>query len=286
MTEVYIIIINWNNSQLTLEAISSIKKYTSYDYKIILVDNGSTDSSLKDFIGLPPNVKLIINDINLGFGSGCNIGIRYAIKSDAKYVLLLNNDAKLKSNIIKFFIDKYSNNKNIGAIAGTIVDVKNSNYLHSGYYLNPLTLSSYPVVDTEILNSKKFAWITAAVVFIPTSVFKEVGLFDENYFMYWEDFDLIYRIKQAGYILEVSTDALVEHTAGTSSDSNKLLRYEWHLTSGIIWLRKNHPFYIYSVVILFLRSVAKSVLTLNLPRLNLTLKFILNFLFNTKINEQ
>lgn len=284
MNKVFIIIVNWNNSKITLDAINSIIKFTNDEYHIVLVDNGSSDNSLTDFLKLPPQVTLIISEENLGFGTGCNLGIRHALNSNAKYILLLNNDAKLKCDVINYFIKKYQSNKNIGAIAGIIQDNSNENEAHSGYYLNPITLTSHPVIDASVLNHKKYSWITAAMVFIPSEVFSNVGLFDEDFFMYWEDFDLFYRIKQAGYQLEVSKDAVVEHSPGTSSNSNKILRYKWHLLSGITWLKKHHPFYRYSIFILLLRSFLKSILTFNIARFNLTAKISYMYLFCGKIN--
>ena len=80
---------------------------------------------------------------------------------------------------------------------------------------------------------------TAASVYLRGDALRKAGIFDESFFMYWEDVDLCMRIKEAGYTLSVAQDAMVDHEAGTSSDKIPVQRYLWHLSSHLHWHQKH-----------------------------------------------
>jgi GT2 family glycosyltransferase len=95
MHSVAVIILNWNGIEDTLSCLESVNKQTFEDFKIIVIDNGSVDESVKILKTLPPQDSLVklYNEKNLGFSGGVNTGIKWAIENNISHVALLNNDA-------------------------------------------------------------------------------------------------------------------------------------------------------------------------------------------------
>ena len=106
MKSVAIIVLNWNQQKLTLDTISSLFKikHPSFDYHIVLVDNGSTDNSLDTFNQEYQNnslVTILESGSNLGFVDGNNYGIHYALDKKFDYILVLNNDVIVDSDFLQ-----------------------------------------------------------------------------------------------------------------------------------------------------------------------------------------
>src|SRR3989344_3899986 len=111
---VYIILVNWNRWRDTIECLNSLKKLTYSNFKIVVIDNGSTDKSVVKLKKYSSLIKLILLGKNYGFSYANNIGIRWAIKNNAKYVLLLNNDTIVSPDLIDILVKsmhKYQSNQ-------------------------------------------------------------------------------------------------------------------------------------------------------------------------------
>lgn len=271
---IYTILINWRQPLCTLEAVSAIEKQTLKS-KIIVVDNGSADDSdllLERY--LSKEVILIKLDKNYGFGSGCNSGIKCALMNGADFIWLLNNDALPESNCLEMMIQEFSKNECIGLVGAIIKDNTNIIKDHSGSFMNPLTLSVKNTYLSDKINSSEYSWITGACMLLSCKLINSVGFFDEDFFMYWEDADFCQRARLAGYVLAVSENAIVYHTAGTSSNDLKLDRFEWHLKSQIRWVRKNYKWKYYGMVCIFVRHSLKSLITFDWRRLVMTIRLI------------
>ena len=129
--QVSIIIVNYNTKELIKNCINSIYKYTQdIQYEIIVSDNGSTDGSIEMLKSEFPNVILIENNANLGFGTANNRGLKIA---KGKYIFYLNSDTVLLNNAVKIFYDYWENSsdkENIGALGCNLLD-ENFNIIHS-----------------------------------------------------------------------------------------------------------------------------------------------------------
>ena len=100
-----IIILNWNGKEDTLECLESVGKIDYPNFDTIVVDNGSSDESVKAFQKEFPKVKVLETGENLGYAGGNNVGIRYALDNGADYILILNNDTIVDSQLLKAFIN-------------------------------------------------------------------------------------------------------------------------------------------------------------------------------------
>ena len=137
MKDVSIILVSYNTKDLTINAIKSIYEQTkNIDFEIFLVDNDSRDDTCKEVESQFPEVNIIINKENLGFGVANNIAIE---KSDAKYIFLLNTDTKLLNNAIEILFDfmEKEENQNIAVCGGNLYNKDNLPTFSHGVFLTP-----------------------------------------------------------------------------------------------------------------------------------------------------
>jgi GT2 family glycosyltransferase len=263
-----VILVNWKQKKRTVESIRSIDIQLTSNDSIYIIDNNSGDDSVTYIKEHCPNVHVHENNCNIGFGQACNVGIEHAIKENYDFVLLLNNDGICAENFYSNLLLKL-NSDSYAAIGAMVQD--ELGYCDPAYYLNPITLSPCATTDESTLNKKKYSWINAAAIIINLNVLKQVGIFSNEIFMYWEDVDLCSRIKSAGYKLGIADSAIFYHKAGTSSNSIPHIRHRWHFRSQLIWIRNNYKPKFYGLMIAYMRLIVVSLLKFDLKRLSLLL---------------
>lgn len=267
-----IIIVNYKTYELTKQTIYSVfTQDVNFEYEIILVDNASQDGSIEkiqsDFQDIinQGNLKLIINDSNLGFSKANNIGIN---NSSGEYVLLLNSDTKLDGDCLQKCIDYM--NEHIGALGCKIIlpDGKLDHACKRGfptpsaslYYLlgldkkNPAKYGQYDALHLDEDEVGEVDALMGAFMLMPKLVLNEIGLLDETFFMYGEDIDLCYRIKEAGYkIVYYPETKIIHYKGGSSSEKSKPKRrnpktiYDFHDAMWIFY--KKHYIKKYNLLI-------------------------------------
>src|SRR3990167_5910342 len=104
--KIFVIILNWNGKEDTLACLESLEK-VNMPYSLIVVDNGSNDDSVLAIRNTYPDIILLENRKNLGYAEGNNVGIRWALKNGADYLLILNNDTIVDPNILEGFLSTY-----------------------------------------------------------------------------------------------------------------------------------------------------------------------------------
>lgn len=263
--DVSVIIVNYNTLELTKNTINSvIEKTKGISYEIILVDNASTDGSIEFFEKeFKDKVIFIKNTENLGFGKANNRGIEIA---KGKYVFLLNSDTLLINNAIKILFNYMEKNNNCGVCGGNLFDI-NLKPTHSflkklpslifevDYQLNFFSKFTRKIsskrADFNYSNfEKEVGYITGADMMIRKEVLSEIGIFDTDFFMYSEESELTYRIKQRGYkIISVPTAKII-HLEGKST-TFKEKKYHMFLESKYKYFYKTADFktckYIYYI---------------------------------------
>ena len=230
------IIVNWREPHMTLRAAESLLSQSIALDRIIVVDNGSGDDSsmiLASALEQYDRCELISLPKNLGFGGGNNAALRTLLADGVDAIWLFNNDAIADANCHEKLLRKMQRDDNIGAVGSTFSDSKNPESRHIGHYYDLKSIGAKKLYDEAKLNQKPYTWVTAASIYLRGDALRKTGVFDEAFFMYWEDADLCIRIQEAGYSLSVASDALVEHVAGTSSNNIPVQRYLWHLSSQL-----------------------------------------------------
>jgi GT2 family glycosyltransferase len=221
--DVSIIIVNYNTSKILCDCLQSIFLYTvDLEYEIIVVDNASKDDSVIMVSQLFPKVKIIVSSENIGFGRANNLGVKYAI---GKYLLLLNPDTILKNNAIRVFFNymEQHSNESIGAIGGWLLDNNGKVNVSFGYfpsfqvelyYLRDKFLQKERV--SNIKEELEVDFVMGADLFIRKSVFDDLKGFDPNFFMYYEETDLQFRMKNKALKRLIIPGTNIVHLEGGS----------------------------------------------------------------------
>ncbi|QQS38658.1 glycosyltransferase family 2 protein [Candidatus Woesebacteria bacterium] len=239
--KVAIIILNWNKPGLTLECLESLDQLQVDNYKlqVIVVDNASSDDSKDKLSNIKLQkaaYKLLVNKENYGFAKGNNIGIKYAIKQGADYLVLLNNDTKADSKLIVELLREIYSNPSAGILSPKIYFAKGYEFHKERYKKHNLGKVIWAVggnvdwnniygtnrgvdeVDTgqfDEVDEVDFA--SGACLFVKAEVIKKVGMFDEKYYMYLEDMDFSERVRKAGFQICFVPKAVVWHKVSQSS---------------------------------------------------------------------
>lgn len=246
--DVSIIIVNYNTLQLTLNCIHSIIQKTSHiKYEIIVVDNASTDGS-REVLEKEPNIRYFYSTENLGFGKANNLGYKFASGS---YLFLLNSDTVLLNNAIEALYLFMENHREV-AIAGGSLYNEIMQPCHSYGVILPslynecdillrgiLTVDKKQLIAREISNQEyaEVGYITGADMMLRREYIEEVGLFDPDFFMYYEETEMTFRYMTKGYKSAYLPKAMIQHLEGRSF-SFKETRERMYLSSRKLYYKK------------------------------------------------
>ena len=270
--DVSVIIVNYNTKELILNCIDSIFLHThDVSFEVIVIDNASTDGSV-EVLKKDKRIVFVASSDNLGFGKANNLGYQYAT---GKYVFLLNSDTLLLNNAIKCFYDwmEHKAASNVSCVGCLLLDFRGKPMHSFGYFpslnkvvrsimLNYLPFFSTPK-DVGIVKKSNDGYpvdyITGADLFIRRTVIEKCGLFDPDYFMYYEETDMQYRYFSAGYHSELIFTPKIQHLQGASIQKEKSLkRLRLSMLGCFLYSKKNVPFYKYIIIrILYLLLIPK-----------------------------
>jgi GT2 family glycosyltransferase len=216
-----IIIVNWNQRTLTEACLSSVMPQLAKEDHIVLVDNGSKAAERPE-AKADLQLTMIQSEENLGFTGGNNLGIQWAMDRQFAYLLLLNNDTEIEAGCVEKLLNSFLNTKHLGAVQPAIYWMHDKNKPWSlGGTFNKLTGMTRTILQPIPDEPVPREWLTGCAMMIPVEVLKIVGLLDERYFAYYEDVDLSFRIRNAGFQLLLVPQASVYHHAGASGKSRK-----------------------------------------------------------------
>lgn len=221
MKRVTVVVLNYKSKEQTLKCIDSITKSNYEDVDIIVVDNNSADG-LEDDIKNIPNVTFIQTGNNLGYTGGNNIGIKKAIENNADFIFVLNADAFLEKNAISALLEVVNKDENIGIVGPKILfGDKKTIWYAGGIFDKANILGRHKGVDEkdhgQYDTKEETDYVTGGAIFIKKEVFDKVGLFDEKYFLYYEDSDFCMRAKKAGLKVVYVPQAVVYHENASST---------------------------------------------------------------------
>ncbi|SRR5258708_7653218 len=236
MIKIFIVVLNWNQPELTLLCVRSIAKSKldkKYKVEIIVVDNGSDEN--KRLIQYP-NAQVIRSEQNLGFAAGNNLGIKYAIDNFADYVMVINNDTIVDSQMLSYLLETIQEDKTIGIVSPKIYFAKGYEFHKEKYNKTELgkviwyaggkidwnnvygkNIGVDEVDKKQYGKEKEIDFATGACFLTRANALKEVGLFDEKYFMYFEDVDLSLRLKKKRWKIFFEPQAKLWHKVAQSS---------------------------------------------------------------------
>lgn len=253
-----IVIVNWNAGSQLYQLMESIARYHSNLIQtVVIVDNASVDFSIdpieRDFKNLSFDVEIIRNTVNIGFAAACNQGSRMGT---SEYLLFLNPDALLYKSTLPVAIDFMNKpeQSDVGVCGVQLIDEQNrvsrscarfptpATFFINAVGLNRIRLfapRSLHMHDWDHLTTRAVDHVIGAFYLIRTSLFRKLNGFDERYFVYLEDLDLSYRLKQEGYRCIYLTEAKSFHKGGGTSNRIKAIRLFYSLRSRLLYANKH-----------------------------------------------
>lgn len=244
-----IIIINWNNKKLTEQCYNSIpSQFRGYTLTFYIVDNNSSDNSTDYFKKKHMKATIVELKDNLGWAGGNNVAIRLAFFNGADSILLLNNDVIVTKNLIKRLLSVLYSDKNIGIVGPLSFFADNTQIIADAggrikknrfFGINDASGSFYSK-KYNLIHEVDF--ISGACMMIKAEVFKTIGLFNEKYFLYYEDVDFCLRAKQKGYLSFINQKAFIYHRVSATVGKNSNIHHYYTTRNHLLLLEYYAPF--------------------------------------------
>jgi GT2 family glycosyltransferase len=246
---IFIVILNYNGGFFLKKTLESVYKLNYPNYRVVVVDNCSTDGSFERARYSFSKFDFIQNNQNIGFAAGNNIAIKWALEKMADYVFLLNNDAIVEPDILRKLIDESRKDATVGILSPIIYQGNTDKIWFSGGKIN------WWKMRTEHLENEQITqYITGCAMLIRKEVFKKIGLLDESFFLYYEDADFSFRAIKNNFCLKIVLEAKVWHFEKSAESLNKIY---YLVISGIKFFRKNSKWWwrIYVEIYLLVRKI-------------------------------
>ncbi|OGH16027.1 MAG: hypothetical protein A3C30_00785 [Candidatus Levybacteria bacterium RIFCSPHIGHO2_02_FULL_40_18] len=259
MTKIFVIILNFNGAHNTLECLKSLEKLDipkNVAIEPLVVDNSSTDDSVREIKKEFPKITLVGNQTNIGFTGGNNEGIRYSLKNGADFTILLNNDTIVHPDLIKNLLNSFTRDTrdtlDTLLIGGAVPKI----YFEKGYEFHKDSYKEsergkviwyaggqmdwdnliggnigVDEVDRGQFNTRMETELATGCCFmLRADLLQKVGLFDDRYYLYYEDADLSERIKRAGFKIIYEPKAILWHKVAESSGGSGSDLQDYYIT--------------------------------------------------------
>jgi GT2 family glycosyltransferase len=219
---VAVILLNWNTPVHTANCILSLKQYCAgHLFDIIVADNGSTDGSLVSLKMQFPDLVYIDNKENLGFAEGNNRGLIYSIENGYSYSLLINTDTLVDEDIVAILNAHLNSHPEAAAVQPAIYWMFDKTKIWNGRgFFNQvlgLTKTDRKLSTTGSSLFKIAEWVTGCCVLIRNSALIKSGLFNKQFFLYYEDVELSFRLRDTGFQVHYLPACKMYHEAGVSA---------------------------------------------------------------------
>ena len=238
--DVTVVVVNWNSGEdLTSCARSVVESAGEATVELIVVDNCSRDESTEFALKACPEIRIVRNAVNRGFGAAANQGMRIA---RAPWIFLLNPDARVSEGTFAGLAKVATEHRRAGAIGVLTRDEEGSIYpsarkvpgyaeaaahaLVSPFVPDNAWSRAYTMADWDRASERMVDWVSGSSVLLRRVALDEVGLFDEQFFMYVEDLDLCTRMRNAGWEVWFSPEMEVVHRIGSVTRGKRRMTVE------------------------------------------------------------
>lgn len=249
--KVAVVILNWNGLADTCECLNSLYESNFPNLEIIVVDNGSTDGSQIE-LAKDNRYTFIETGSNLGYAEGNNVGIRHALSTEADFVLVLNNDTIAAKDMISILVETSFQNPRaiLGPLtfyhdqpqriwwAGTLWLEKAFTFIHRDEGIEACSVAYRDIEPCD--------YVVGSALFAPAAMFNESGMFDERFFLTYEETDLCYRAKQHNWFCYCSTKAHLWHKVSAAmGGTGSPLQHYFYIRNALLWGERHLPFMVF-----------------------------------------
>jgi GT2 family glycosyltransferase len=244
---VAVVIVNWNRRQLTLDCLDAVQACGDSVRRIVVVDNASEDGSADALRRRLSSIELLEAGRNLGFAAGNNIAFRMLLSDPPDYVWLLNNDARPTPGALAALVATSEADPRLAAVGSVLVGPDGTVEAWGSGRVGFLT--GLPRHHRAPADRSALDYLVAASLLVRWTALAQVGYFDERYFLYWEDTDLCFRLREAGWTLGVAPGALVHHQAQASSEFQSPTWDREFTASSVVFFRRHSRWALLPIVI-------------------------------------
>jgi len=262
MSDLSVFIVTYNSGPLLRACLDSLRAQTLLDFETIVVDNASRDDTVGIVRSEYPEVHLLANPTNLGFGNANNLALTQA---KGHYIVLLNPDAVLPPDTLERSVKHMEANADVGMAGGLLQGTQGEwqpsarqfpSLLNDGLTLSGLAyrfpksrfFGRFDRTWADPMQATVVDWVPGAFAIIRRSLVEQIGLFDPRFFLYYEEVDLCRRIHQAGCKVYYWPDLVITHIGGASSETVDELAFSssgkqltlWRMRSQVLYYRKWH----------------------------------------------
>jgi GT2 family glycosyltransferase len=240
---VTVILVNWNGREITLECLASLRDVTYAPLRVVVVDNASTDGSVKAIQEAYPDILVLPQERNLRYAGGNNVGMRRALADGTAMVMLLNNDTTVDPKCVSALVARIQADERCGMVApriyydhppdllwfaGGVISMWTGTMRHTGIRERDAERYATP---------REIDYASGCCILTTREAIEKVGMLDESFYMYSEDADWSMRIRQAGYRIVYEPQAKVWHKLSVSAGG--------HLSGFKLWnkFRSNFRFF-------------------------------------------
>jgi GT2 family glycosyltransferase len=234
----FVVIVNYNSAAHIIPGIRNILSQRDVDPQIVVVDNASTDDSLAKCQRRFPTLTYITNHENIGFGAGANCGIRHACKNGAETITFMNLDASLEPDCLHRMI--HAVESGAGDLVSPMIyrDQTKKELWFSGGHIDFWHMRAVHASPDDLSRPlPRNSFLSGCVLTISRRVFDTIGLFDERFFLYYEDADLSRRAQTHGFRLALVPKAHAYHEE--LSENNKDHKIYYLVLSGLLFFDKH-----------------------------------------------
>lgn len=296
-SKIYVIILNWNGFADTCSCLDSLLPERHSNLQLVVVDNASSDNSCAEIrnwaVGnginlislsrteaesgeLSNNTEggliLIQTGANLGFAGGNNVGMRYALRRGAEYIWLLNNDTVVSPASLQPMLNAMCADHAVGIAGSCVLYYDRPQMVQTaGMKLGPFALTishlgrgrSFP--DSAVTEQREVDCVPACSLLVKKEVIADIGLIDEDYFMYHEDIDWQIKAKRAGWRIVYVPDSKILHKCGGSTKKVSYVSAYYQSRNKFLLIAKNQgilrPFLFLPLSLSYIRNVLRAYLS-------------------------
>lgn len=243
LPSVAILTINYNSAPYIEGFLASLQAVAYPNYRLVVVDNASSDGSPEEISRLFPQAVLVRNGENLGVSGGHNVGIRYCLEQRFDYILFLNNDTVVSQDFLDRLVESADERTMVapktylygqpGLLDDTVGDFDWWRGVWRGWLYGKPEPPGFE-------RPREVSMASLCCLLVPAAVFGDVGLMDERFFMYYEDFDFVARAKAAGYRLRLNPVAVIHHRKAASSGGVESPFKVYYASRNRLYLMRKH----------------------------------------------
>ncbi|MBI2143981.1 glycosyltransferase family 2 protein [Candidatus Woesearchaeota archaeon] len=264
-----IILLNWNNYELTKDCLESLEEVAYSSFRTIVVDNGSASDvpKLKALRKKGFSFTLIENSKNLGFAEGNNVGIRHALGGKADYLLLLNNDTVVHPDFLSCLVAEAEKDKKTGIASPLIYYYDEPKRVWYGgarfnFWHGDARHEHLNETDTgQFGTARETGYGSGCAMLVRREVFEKTGVLDAFFFIYYEETDFCTRARMKGYAIKLVPEAKIWHKVSASTQKASPFMIRQNTRNRLIFMRKNSKWYHWpSFLVFYLAELAALIL--------------------------